>query len=53
MNVQLTHVIGEVPQGGQVLIGPLCYSAISNGLAEIEKRLPLRPDYDALPESLL
>ena len=51
--VQLTHVIGEVPQGRQVLIGPICFAAISNGLSEIAKRVPLRPDNDALPESLL
>ena len=53
MTVQLAHVIGDAPQGGQVLIDPLCYSAISNALAEIAKRIPLRPDHDALPESLL
>jgi len=46
--LQLCHVIGEAPQGGQILIDPYCYSEIANNLALISRNVPHKPDYDQL-----
>ena len=48
MAVQLAHVIGEAPQGGQILIDATCFSEVSNNLTGIARKVLPRPDYEAL-----
>lgn len=50
--VQLAHVIGDAPSGGQILISAACYQEISNSLAEIAEKLPAKPDYEILLANL-
>ncbi len=46
--VQLCHVIGEAPQGGQILIDANCYADISNSLAAIASKVAPKPDLETL-----
>ena len=45
---QLCHIIGEAPQGGQILIDANCYADISNSLASIAGKVAPKPDLETL-----